>query len=88
MMIDNNVASFLSSDFVKNLEGKKVLMISDIENLTDDDIDIELLSRKLIRQIRNSKKFILTNAIAGSASKTDKMIRESRKMRNDEEFNQ
>lgn len=88
MMIDDNVASFLSSDFVKNLEGKKVLVISDIENLTDEDIDIELLSRKLIRQIRNSKKFTLTNAIAGSGSKTDKMIRESRKLRNDEEYNQ
>ncbi|MGX3043679.1 penicillin-binding protein activator LpoB [Helicobacter sp. T3_23-1056] len=88
MMIDDIVASFLSSDFVKNLEGKKVLVISDIENLTDEDIDIELLSRKLIRQIRNSKKFTLTNAIAGSGSKTDKMIRESRKLRNDEEYNQ
>ncbi|MGX2971159.1 penicillin-binding protein activator LpoB [Helicobacter sp. T3_23-1059] len=88
MMIDDNVASFLSSDFVKNLEGKKVIVISEIENLTDEDIDIELLSRKLVRQIRNSKKFILTNAISGSGSKTDKMIRESRKLRNDEEYNQ
>ena len=88
MMIDDIVASFLSSDFVKNLEGKKVIVISEIENLTDEDIDIELLSRKLVRQIRNSKKFILTNAISGSGSKTDKMIRESRKLRNDEEYNQ
>ncbi len=88
-MTDDIVASFLSSDFVKNLEGKTVIVISDIENLTDEDIDIELLSRKLVRQIRsNSKKFILTNAISGSGSKTDKMIRESRKLRNDDEYNQ
>lgn len=49
-MLDDNVKSFLGSDFVKNLEGKKVLAISDIENLTDDDIDTELLSRKFARQ--------------------------------------
>lgn len=87
-MLDDNVKSFLGSDFVKNLEGKKVLVISDIENLTDDDIDIELLSRKFARQIRNSKKFVLTNAIAGSGSKKDKMIKDSRALRNDEEYNQ
>lgn len=87
-MLDDNVKSFLGSDFVKNLEGKKVLAISDIENLTDDDIDIELLSRKFARQIRNSKKFVLTNAIAGSGSKRDKMIKDSRALRNDEEYDQ
>lgn len=87
-MLDDNVKSFLGSDFVKNLEGKKILVISDIENLTDDDIDIELLSRKFARQIRNSKKFVLTNAIAGSGSKKDKMIKDSRALRNDEEYNQ
>ena len=87
-MLDDNVKSFLDSDFVKNLEGKKVLVISDIENLTDDDIDIELLSRKFARQIRNSKKFVLTNAIAGSGSKKDKMIKDSRALRNDEEYDQ
>ncbi|WP_084330318.1 penicillin-binding protein activator LpoB [Helicobacter macacae] len=87
-MLDDNVKSFLGSDFVKNLEGKKVLVIANIENLTDDDIDIELLSRKFARQIRNSKKFVLTNAIAGSGSKKDKMIKDSRALRNDEEYDQ
>ena len=87
-MLETNVKSFLNSDFVKNLEGKKVIVISDIENLTDDDIDIELLGRKFARQIRNSKKFVLTNAIAGSGSKKDKMIKDSRNLRNDEEYNQ
>lgn len=83
-MLDDNVKSFLGSDFVKNLEGKKILVIADIENLTDDDIDIELLSRKFARQIRNSKKFVLTNAISGSGSKRNKMIKDSRALRNDE----
>ena len=89
-MVSGSVESFLSSDFVKNLEGKKVLVISDIENLTGNLSynDIESLSRKFARQIRNSKKFVLTNAAAGSGSKKDKMIKDSRALRNDEEYNQ
>lgn len=87
-MLNENVKSFLDSTFVKNLEGKKVLVISDIENRTDDDIDIELVSRKFARAIRNSKKFVLTNAIAGSGSKKDKMIKNTRLLRNNEEYNQ
>lgn len=91
-MVDNNAKSLLKSDFIKDLtlksQDKKILAISDIQNDTNENIDMELLSRKFVRKIRDSKKFILTNAIAGSGNSTDSMIRNSRKLRDDEEFNQ
>lgn len=49
---------------------------------------MDLLSRKFVRKIRDSKKFILTNAISGNANSIDSMIRDSRGLRNDEGFNQ
>ena len=90
-MVDNNAKSLLKSDFVKDLtqsQSKKVLAISDIQNDTNQSIDMELLSRKFVCKIRDSKKFILTNAISGNANSIDSMIRDSRGLRNDEEFNQ
>ena len=92
-MVDDNVKSFLKSDFIKDLTrenfgNKKVLAISDIQNTTNENVDVELLSRKFVRKIRNFKKFTLTNAISGSGNTTDSMIKNSRKLRNDEEFNQ
>lgn len=91
-MVDNNAKSLLKSDFIKDLtlksQDKKVLAISDIQNDTNENIDMELLSRKFVRKIRDSKKFILTNAISGNANSIDSMIRDSRELRNDEEFNQ
>ena len=86
--IEDSANSLINSDFAKTLEGKKVIAISDIENKTDEEIDIEYLSRNLARKLRNSKKFVLTNAIAGSGSSTDKMIKNSRGLRDDEEYNQ
>ena len=90
-MIENNAKSLLKSEFVKNLTNQgsqKVLVIADIENHTNDNIDMELLSRKFVRTIRQSKKFTLTNAITGSGAKADDMIEKSRKLRDSEEFNQ
>lgn len=63
-----------------------MLAISDIINETQEDIDTEILSRKLVRHIRNSKKFTLTNAIAASGAHTDKMLQSSRKLNDNAAF--
>lgn len=65
---------------------KKILVISDFSNFTDQDIDVELLSRVLAREIRKSKKINLTNTISGNAIKTDDMVYGARGLRNDKEF--
>ncbi|WP_442778081.1 hypothetical protein [Helicobacter sp. 'CLO3_human'] len=73
-VVEKSARSLLESTFTKELKSRKMLAISDIINETQEDIDTEILSRKLVRHIRNSKKFTLTNAIAGSGAHTDKML--------------
>lgn len=67
------------------IKDKQILAIGNITNTTNEDIDIELLARKLTREIAKSKKFVLTNAIAGSGAKADTMLRDTRNL--DERFN-
>lgn len=87
-IIEKNAQSLLNSEYVRGIKGNKLLAISDIINETSEDIDVELVARKLAREIRKSKKFSLTNAIAGSGAKSDKMIKDSRKLTKDSHFNQ
>ncbi|PAF54024.1 hypothetical protein BKH42_03405 [Helicobacter sp. 13S00482-2] len=87
-VVNKNTTFLLKSKFVKNQKDKKIIAISDIVNDTDDDIDVELLSRKLASKIRQSDYFIITNAISGSGLTTDYLIKNSRKLRSDDEFNQ
>lgn len=87
-VIEGNIRSLLDSDYVRSLQGRKLLMIADIANKTDEDIDVELMARKLARAMRKSGKFTLTNAIAGSGAKADKTINDSRKLTKDPRFNQ
>lgn len=87
-VVEKTTRKLLESSFVRELQGQKVLAIADLRNLTDDDIDVEFLSRKITRTLRKSKKFTLTNAIAGSGSSTDNLITDSRKLTKDKHFNQ
>lgn len=87
-VIEKNIRSLLSSQYVRTMQGKKLLVIADIANETSEDIDVELVARKLAREMRKTQKFTLTNAISGSGAKSDRMIKESRKLTEDSSFNQ
>lgn len=87
-VIEKNTRSLLSSQYVRTMQGKKLLVIADIVNETSEDIDVELVARKLAREMRKTQKFTLTNAISGSGAKSDRMIKDSRKLTQDSSFNQ
>lgn len=77
-------ADLLESSFIKdsNNKNKKVLMISDFNNLSD----IGLLARELISDMVRSQKFTLTAAISGNAFNANPSLDKIRAMRNNEEF--
>ena len=86
-----NIASLLDSGYVRNLAGldkPKILAISDVINDTMQHFSTEELTRKITRDMRNSGKFILTMAFAGSGGSKDKMIDSVRDSRKNEEVNQ
>lgn len=89
-VIDKNVKSFSKSNFMKryNAEKKAVIAISNIDNLSGENIDTEFISRKLIRKLSSYEQIVLTNAVVGSGAKADKMIEGSRKLTKNENFNQ
>ena len=87
-VIANNTKSLLQSGYVKEMKSKKLLAISNIINQTHEDIDMEFVSRKFVRSIRQSNKFTLTNAIAGSGATTEQMIAQSRDLSNNPMYNQ
>lgn len=87
-VIESNATSLLDSQYVRTLQGKRLLAIADIANETSEDIDVELMARKLARALRKSGKFTLTNAISGSGAKVDKLIIDSRKLTKDPTYNQ
>lgn len=87
-VIANNTKSLLQSSYVKEMKSKKLLAISNIINQTHEDIDMEFVSRKFVRSIRQSNKFTLTNAIAGSGATTEQMIATSRDLINNPMYNQ
>ena len=86
---EKSIASLLSSGYVRGIKQPKVLVISVIINDTMQNIDVEQLSRKITRDMRNSGKFKLSLAISGSGASGDKMIDSIRaKTRGNEEFDQ
>ena len=89
-VIDENAKSFIKSNLMKrhNANKKAVMAISNIENLSDENINIEFISRKLIRRLSSYEQIVLTNAIAGSGAKADDMIEDSRKLTENDNFNQ
>ena len=89
-VIDENAKSFIKSNLMKKhyADKKAVVAISNIENLSDEKIDTEFISRKLIRRLSSYEQIVLTNAVAGSGAKADSMIEDSRKLTENDNFNQ
>ena len=87
----DNTESLLESGYVRSLAGlskPKVLAISDVINDTMQHFSTQELTRKITRDMRNSGKFILTMAFAGSGGSKDKMLDSVRGARGDDEVNQ
>lgn len=86
--VAKSVQSLLNSEYVLYLDTKQVVAISDVINDTMQDVDVQDLTMKITRAMRKSGKFELTSAISGSGGMTDNMINKSRKLRDNDEFNQ
>lgn len=82
-----SVDSLLQSAYVKDLShGRpKVLMISSVVNDTMQIIDTDQLSRKIVRDMRKSGKFLLTLAVG---DKQDRGIAYRGVTRDNDEFDQ
>lgn len=83
-----SVDSLLQSAYVRNISrtnAPKVLMISSVINDTMQIIDTDQLTRKVVRDMRNSGKFVLTLAVG---DKQDRGIAAGRAVRDNEEFDQ
>ena len=87
-VIESSAKSLLKSDYVRTMNSKKILAISNIINQTGEDIDVEFMSRKLVRIVRESKKFTLTNATAGSGINIETMLDKSRDLTNNPNYKQ
>lgn len=80
-------ADLASSSFVlDSKEKKRILAISDFNNVSDFDVDIHLLARELVSDMTSSKLFALSAAIAGNAFNADPSLDKIRALRNSEEF--
>lgn len=71
-----------------NLDNPVVLAVSDFINDTTIKLDMEQITARIIEELQNSGKFLITRAVSGTGGSTDAMIDKSRQARNDEEFNQ
>lgn len=82
--------SLYQSHFFKRINADKpiVLAISDFTNDTTIKLDMEQITARIIEELQNSGKFLVTRAISGSGGSIDQMIDKSRQARDDEEYNQ
>lgn len=71
-----------------NLDNPVVLAVSDFINDTTIKLDMEQITARIVEELQNSGKFLITRAVSGTGGSTDRMIDTSRQARNDEEFNQ
>lgn len=86
-MIEKQVDSLLSQRIIKNQNEPKILVIGEIDNETSQSIDMEVIVvNKIRKHLINSGKFVIVNA--GSNANIEKSIRNSRKFRDDAEYNQ
>lgn len=85
-MIEKQVDSLLSNPIIKNQNEPKILVIGEINDETSQDIDIEIVTTETMKHLSNSGKFRIVNA--GSNANIEKSIRDTRKFRNDAEYNQ
>lgn len=85
-MLQKQVDSLLNHQNIKKQNEPKVLTIGAIENKTNDSIDIEIIANELTRHLSNSGKFVIVNA--GRDKKIEQIIKDSRKLRQNAEYNQ
>lgn len=85
-MIEKQVDSLLSQRIIKNQNEPKILVIGEINDETSQNIDIGIVTTEIMKHLSNSGKFVIVNA--GSNANIEKIIRNSRKFRNDAEYNQ
>lgn len=85
-MLKKLTNSLLNDTKIKRLNKAKVLAIGAIDDESDILIDTELIADELVRHLNNSGKFIVVNA--GRDKKVAQMIQDSRKLRDNKEYNQ
>ncbi len=85
-MIEKLMDSLLSQRIIKNQNEPKILVIGAIDDETSQSIDMEIVVTEIMKHLSNSGKFVIVNA--GSNANIEKIIRDSRKFRNDAEYNQ
>ncbi|MGX3010291.1 penicillin-binding protein activator LpoB [Helicobacter sp. 23-1044] len=85
-VLQKQVDSLLNHPTIKKQNEPKVLTIGAIENKTNDNIDIEIISNELTRHLSNSGKFVIVNA--GRDKKIEQIITDSRTLRQNAEYNQ
>lgn len=85
-MLEKQVDSLLSQRIIKNQNEPKILVIGEINDETGQNIDIEIVTTEIMKHLSNSGKFVIVNA--GSNANIEKIIRNSRKFRDDAEYNQ
>ncbi len=85
-MIEKQVDSLLSQRIIKNQNEPKNLVIGAIDDEISQSIDMEIVVTEIMKHLSNSGKFVIVNA--GSNANIEKIIRNSRKFRDDAEYNQ
>lgn len=75
------------NEFSKDFTKTKVIAISDITNYTGEHIDIQSLIAKLKVKLSHNDKIVFSSAVGGSGASVDTMIKKSRKLRDNAEFN-
>ena len=85
-----SLESLYKSGYFNRIDFNKpvVLAVSDFINDTTIKLDMEQITARIVEELQNSGKFLITRAISGSGGSTDRMIDRSRDARNDEEYNQ
>ena len=82
------VQSMLMSGAVDKKDGSRyVLAISRIKNDTMQHIDTDQLIKKIRVELLKSGKVVVTTAVSANGAE-DKMSKQARELRNDDEFNQ
>ena len=82
------IQSMLKSGAVDKKDGSRyVLAISRVTNDTMQHIDTDQLIKKIRIELLQSGKVVVTTAVSANGAE-DKMSKQARELRNDEEFNQ
>lgn len=85
-IIKKQVDSLLKQKIIKNQSEAQILTIGAIDNESGESIDIEIIANELTRYLSNSEKFVVVNA--GRDKKIEQILRDSRTMRENSEYNQ